>query len=430
LPINNDRSIIKTNLAIKDGTKISQTTVYQSPESKLRRSWLLLALAWLFIWLVSYRFLLPIWPDASHWLTLSGLALGYALWTLWRALPLNVRPGESSILPTLGWGNQLSMLRGLIIGLLAGFLFSPIPAMPLAWLIALLYTVASVADWLDGYVARKTDHVTELGQRLDMEFDAMGIAVVSLLAIGFGKLPFWFFTVALARYLFVFGLWWRERAGRPVYEIPPSVHRRIMAGMMMGMMTVVLWPILPAAMATIAGFIIAVPVLLGFSRDWLFASGRLNSENKRYRHLQRRLYVLTALWLPLVWRIMLTFALFHMMRQVAPWYQPQAWLDLLLSWHVPLASVLATALTVLAAVGTLFALLGFMGRLGAILLFFPIGFDIATRGLLWDNGLALVCALFVALLGSGYFSLWQPEDAFISRRGAKVETADVNTVVQ
>ncbi len=385
---------------------------------------------WLIIWLASYRLLLPVWPHALRWLILSGLALGYGLWTLLRALPFNVRPGESTLLPTLGWGNQLSLLRGLIIGLLSGFIFSTAPAMPLAWLIALLYTVASMADWLDGYVARKSNHVTELGQRLDMEFDGMGVAVVSLLAIGFGQLPLWFLSVALARYLFVAGLWWRKRQGRPVFEIPPSVHRRIMAGMLMGMMTVVLWPILPAAMATIAGFVIAIPVLLGFFRDWLFASGRLSNENQQYRHLQRWLYVLFALWLPLIWRFILTWSMVHMIQQVTPWYRPEAWQALLASWHVPQAAVLTTALTILAVVGSLFALFGFLGRLGAVLLFFPIGFDIATRGLLWDNGLALISALSIALLGSGRFSLWQPEDAFVSRRGGTKQTTPDDTAVQ
>jgi CDP-diacylglycerol--glycerol-3-phosphate 3-phosphatidyltransferase len=420
----------KTHPDIEGITKISQTTIYQSPLNKLRRNWLRLALIWLLIWLLSYRLLLPVWPNILQWLIISGLALGYSLWILWRDLALNHRPGESLLFSTVGWGNHLSMLRGLIVGLLSGFLFSPTPVMPLAWLIALLYTAATVADWFDGYVARKTNHVTELGQRLDMEFDAMSVAIVSLLAIGYGQLSPWFLSVALARYLFVFGLWWRRRAHKPVYEIPPSDHRRIMAGMMMGMMTVVLWPIVPAAMATIAGFVIAIPVLLGFCRDCLFASGRLDSDNATYRWLQHRMYVVMALWFPLLWRLLLGAAMTHILQQAMPWYRPQVWLALLASWHVPLPGVLATTLSITAVAGALFVLIGFMGRFFAILLFFPIGFDIATRDLLWDNGLALVCALCIALLGSGLFSLWQPEDAFVSqRRGAK-ETNATDPVIQ
>jgi hypothetical protein len=94
---------------------------------------------------------------------------------------------------------------------------------------------------------------------------------------------------------------------------------------------------------------------------------------------------------------------------------------------VPFAPAFTSALAALAVAGTLLVLLGFIGRLGAILLFFPIGFDIASRGLLWDNGLAVAGALFVALLGSGKFSLWQPEEAFFrQRRGeTKMELSEL-----
>ena len=389
--------------------------------TRLRHSWLRLALVWLIIWLLSYSFLLSQWPAAGRWLLLSGLTLIYGLWILWRDLPQNHRPAESMLLPTLGLGNHMSMLRGLFIGLLAGFLFSARPADALAWLIALLYTAASIVDWLDGYVARRINHATVLGQRLDMEFDALGILIVSLLAIGYGQVPVWFLSVGLARYLFVFGLWWRRRTGKPVYDIPPSIHRRIMAGMLMGFMTAVLWPIVPAAMATIFVFVITIPLLLGFSRDWLFASGRLQAANPTYRRLQRSLYLLVARWLPLLWRPLLALTMLQILQAASPWFQPQAWLDLLVSWHVPIPAALATMLSVTAVLGTILVFLGFAARLASIALFFPIGFDIATRGLLWPNGLALICALGITLFGSGRFSLWQPEERLLTRRGGEKE---------
>ena len=41
-----------------------------------------------------------------------------------------------------------------------------------------LYTITDVADFFDGYVARRADHVTELGSVLDMEFDGLGTMIV------------------------------------------------------------------------------------------------------------------------------------------------------------------------------------------------------------------------------------------------------------
>ena len=253
--------------------------------TNLRRSWLRLALTWPVVWAIGYRLLASNWPYANRWLLLSGLTLAYCLWLLWRFLPNNHRVGETAVLPTLGLGNRLTLLRGLGIGLLAGFLFSPWPQGVLAWVIALLYTAVSIADYFDGYIARKTNHATVLGSRLDMEFDGLGVLVVSLLAIGYGQLPWWFLSIGLARYLFVWGLWWRDRRGLPIFDIPPSVQRRILAGAQMGLLTVVLWPIVPAPMAIIGGTIVAVPTLFGFGRDYAIAAGWLDPANRTYNRL-------------------------------------------------------------------------------------------------------------------------------------------------
>lgn len=389
----------------------------------LQRTWLRLAIIWLLILGLGFLALSQVYPGAWRWLLLSGVVLGYCLWVLRRGLINNHRPQESTLFPTLGLGNHLSMFRALVIGLLTGFLLLPAPPESLAWIIALLYTAASIADWVDGYAARRADQLTVLGQQLDMEFDGLGVAVVSLLAVWYGQLPVWFLSVGLARYLFLFGMWWRERHENHCYDIPPSVHRRVMAGMLMGMMTVVLWPIVPAEMATLAGVVIAVPILLGFIRDWLFSAGHLQSENLAYRRIQRILYVSMARLFPPLWRLLLALSMVLILRSSMPWYRPPAWLDLLLSWHMPLPEMLATALSVTAVIGTMLIFFGFMGRFGAIILLFPIGFDIATRGLVWFNGLALVCAMCIALLGTGLLSLWQPEEAFIvSRRGGSEES--------
>ncbi len=397
-----------------------QMTVQQFSFYSLQRSWLRLALVWLIIWLAAFTLLSTWFQNAWQWLFLSGGVLIYCLWVLRRRLSLNHRPQERDLFPTFGPGNQLSLFRGLVIGLLAGFLLLPEPSVPLAWIIALLYTAASIADWTDGYVARRVDQVTVLGRRLDMEFDGLGVAVISLLAIHYGQLPFLFLIVAFARYLFLLGIWWRRRLDKPVYDLPPSVHRRVMAGMLMGMMTVVLWPIVPPQMATLAAIVMAVPLLLGFVRDWLFTAGILNGEEPAYLLIQRTLYQIMALWLPPLWRLLLAIAMVMILLAAQPWYMPQDWADLLFSWGVPLPGLFAAILSVTAVCAAIMVFLGLAGRIGAIMLLFPIGFDIATRGLVWTNGLALVCAMCLALLGSGLMSLWQPEEDFIlQRRGSK-----------
>ncbi len=368
---------------------------------------------WLAIWLLGYRFLHPHWALAERWLLLSGATLTVIWWRVRQNLALNHHPGDNRLLRELGPGNQVSLFRGLLLGLLAGFLFSPWPQGALAWVIAGLYTVVSIADALDGFIARRRNQVTTLGQWLDLEFDGLGVAIISLLAVGYGQLPAWFLSVGLARYMFVLGLKWRQYRGEIIYDMQPSNHRRILAGMLMGMMTVVLWPIVPAAMSHVAAIIIGVPVLLGFLRDWLFVSGRLSEENDVYRQVQHLAYLLLARWLPFVWRLLLIVAMAGILSTVNRWYQPAAWEALLQSWGVPGASYLTSLLVFTAVAGTIFAGLGVLGRVAAIALLFPIGFDISTQDLTWQNSLALACTLLIAFFGSGILSLWRPEETLI-----------------
>ena len=381
----------------------------------LQRTWLLVATLWLAVWLAFYAGLQGVWPEAERWLLLSGLVLGYELWVLWRNLPANHRPGESALLPSLGPGNALSLVRGLCIGLLAGFLFGPWPPGALAWVIVLLYTITDVADFLDGYVARRADHVTELGGVLDMEFDGLGTLIVILLAVSFGQLPPWYLLLGLARYLFLIGLWLRQRLGRPIADLPPSAHRRVFAGSQMGFLSVVLWPIMPRPMATVAGTLFAAATGLGFLRDWLVVSSALDPATPGYSRVQGALYRLFGVWLPPLWRLLLVISVAAVLRAGWP-LPPVAWRELLAGWGVPAAGVVAGLAAALAVVGGALVGLGVLPRLLSVALAVPIGFDIATRGLRWDNGLALVATTFIQLLGPGHFALWPAEERFMFRR--------------
>ena len=383
--------------------------------SGLHRAWLRVATLWLVVWLAFYALLRPTWPYSGRWLALSGLILAYELWTLWRSLPANHRPGESALLPSLGPGNALSLVRGLCIGLLAGFLFGPWPPGALAWVIVLLYTVTDVADFLDGYVARRADHVTELGGVLDMEFDGLGTLIVILLAVSFGQLPPWYLFLGLARYFFVIGLWLRRRLGRPIADLPPSAHRRVFAGFQMGFLSVVLWPIMPQPMAIVAGALFAAATGLGFLRDWLVVSGALNPDAPGFGRVQSAIYRLFGVWLPPLWRLLLVIAMAVVLRAGWP-LPPVAWRELLAGWGVPAAGVVAGLAAALALVGGTLVGLGVLPRLLSVALAVPIGFDIAARGLCWDNGLALVATTFIQLLGPGRFALWPAEERFVFRR--------------
>ncbi len=370
---------------------------------------------WLATWLGGYLVLAPVWQDAGRWALLAVPLLLYGLWLLWRGLPLNYREGEAAVLPSLGYGNGLTLARGLALALMSGFLFSPWPPGALAWLPMLLYTCAIIADYLDGYVARRTRHATLLGARLDMEFDGLGMLLVTLLAVNYGQLPLWYLPLGLARYFFLLGLWWRRRRRLPIYELPPSVHRRIFAGFQMGFMSAVLWPIVPPLGATIAGTIFAAATAVSFLRDWLVAAGQLDPASLAYGRWQRRIVWLTRRALPPVLRSILLATAVFLMHSLS--FPPTPWAALLAGWRLPWAEALAGAALLLFGVGAVLIALGLLGRLFSVLLVFPIAFDFISQGAGALNSVTLACVVTLMLLGTGPFSLWtQPEEHFLARR--------------
>jgi CDP-diacylglycerol--glycerol-3-phosphate 3-phosphatidyltransferase len=229
-------------------------------EARLRREWAVSTASGLGV-LAALSFARP------SSLLVSVAVWAFCCWQLFRALPENRRPGEEALLPTLGGPTHLTLIRGLLIALVAGFFFEPRVAAP-------AYTAAALLDCLDGRLARRQNRETGLGSRLDMETDALGILVASLAGIATGKLPPWYLAIGLARYLFVLGIEWRRLRRVPVGDLDPSRWRRILAGMQMGFLSVALWPEVPASLSRSAAYAFGGATLVFFARDWFVVSSR------------------------------------------------------------------------------------------------------------------------------------------------------------
>lgn len=379
----------------------------------LRRRWLLTVGLFAVALIATHLWLREVWTPAraGGWLVFAALVAAVELALFWRILPQNHPPGKpQQLLPTLGYGTTLTLLCGFLLALVAGFLFAPRPAGLLAWLPALLYTLARVVDYVDGYVARITDHETELGSILDMELDGLGVLIAVLLGIQYGALPLWYLPLALSRQLFVAGIWWRKRRGLPVYEMTPSANRRIVAGYQTGFISVALWPIFGPPVAPLAAVVFALPLIASFLRDWLVVSGEIDPAQPAYRKWRARLKDLIEGWLPTVARLGGTVLAVAILVQYLPVWEA-AWADRgALLWGVDRLAVLAT-------VATVAYLFGVLGRLAALPLLALAWVDISVRGLDWqDNVWLLICAAIVTHVGSGYFAMWQPEEEILHRR--------------
>ncbi len=390
------------------GTASSSDSQQAAHLARLRRRWWLVAGLYALAAGLSFAALrgLGLAAPGWRWVLPVALVMGCTLALVRRSLPDNHRRGETAIFPTFGAANAVTLLRGCLLGVFAGFLLLPQPAGGLAWLPVIVYTAAALTDFVDGYLARVTNRATLLGQRLDIEFDSLGALLAVSVAVAYGQLPAWAVLMGLARYLYVAGLAWRRRRGLPIYDPPSSIHGRIVAALFMSFAAVALWPALDPAASRFAAIWFALPLAASFGRDWLIASGHIDPASPGYRAALGRLHRLLTRRLPVLLRalaaasfVWLAAAALGQPSGLGP--QPSAALAL-----------------VLGAIGCISVLLGLEARLGALLLLFPAEASIAAAGLSPVNGLLTACAITLLHTGGGDGALWRPSDRlFLQRLG-------------
>jgi len=388
----------------------------QPPLTSLRLRWAIAALCSGLFLAGGYRLLAFEWQPgyAARWLLQTGAAIIYLLWVLWRSLEYNIRNGETGLLAEFGAGNTMTVFRGILIAGLSGFLLLPRPSGWLAWAPGVLFTAAGLSDFLDGYLARVTNHATRMGEILDISFDSLGMLAAALLAVQYGQVPVWYLLVAVARYLFLMGIWLRKRRGLPVYDLPPSIRRRAFAGVQMGFLFFVLLPVFSPPYTYIAAFVFAVPFLIGFLIDWLIVSGHLAGQASA-RPLSRQQRANTVLnWLPTGLR---SIAAVLITGQIALWFQNYPVLASLgAQMGISYAPAVVYIIGLAQAAVMVFLLLGASGRISAIVGLVLLSLQQMSTSLTPIQITLIMLYAAILYLGTGPLSLWKPEDRWIYRR--------------
>ena len=399
--------------------------------SRLRKKWIGLVFLQILLVTAGSWLLVTLWNERAvyQWLILASLGSAVFFAYLWRHLPKNHLPVTTQLLPTFGPGNLLTIARGMLLVLLGGFLFSPLPPGRLAYLPGLLYAIASFADIFDGYLARISNQQTRLGEELDLNLDGLGLLIASFLLVWYGQVPAWYLLVGLARYLFLFGIWWRRRAGKPVYPLSESSARRPFAGAQMGFAAVMLFPIFSPPGTYLAAALFAIPFLVGFLLDWLAVSGFFSSNLIQQNFLREKstevnkstrttdYKQMLKKWLPLMVRMVLAVLLIiwlfenarlliasldsTVIRQQLANIPPAIWIGLLL---------------LLMCGGLVLGAFGAAGRAAALLVLFGLGMYLEIFELGLMEILIVLAATGMFYLGSGSYSIWIPERKIITRR--------------
>ncbi len=188
-----------------------------------------------------------------------------------------------------GWANRITLARGTLLAALGVFLFVPEPAGTGSWIPAVLYAVAAAADYLDGYVAKRTDTRTEMGAILDGHLDGIGILISLSLAVQYGRLPAPFLVLGLAKPLYFLYITIHTWAGGQTRGLPPSYMRRRLAGFLMGLAAAVLVPGIDSNTAIVGATLVGTPFMAGFLRDALAVSMRLDTRNPVYQTWKGRI---------------------------------------------------------------------------------------------------------------------------------------------
>lgn len=81
------------------------------------------------------------------------------------------------------------------------------PTSQARWICLAIFLVAAGTDWLDGYLARKLNQVSDLGKFLDPLVDKLLVLAPLLALIELGQIPAWGVFLILARELAIAG--WR-----------------------------------------------------------------------------------------------------------------------------------------------------------------------------------------------------------------------------
>ncbi len=217
--------------------------------------------------------------DDSRWVLGAMLALALLVWRIRTAIARE--PGKLPEACYPGLANQVTVFRGLLVSLLAGFLLADPPEGSAAWFPTILYSATLILDVLDGFLARLRRETSAFGAFLDRDLDAWGTLIGILLAVFYGRLPVWCIGTGMAYYLFAIGQWRRERRGLPLHPLPPSRYRRHVAAVQSLFIALALWP--PALLPEYGwpAALVMIPVLAGFVRDWLTVSRDLPALSRR-----------------------------------------------------------------------------------------------------------------------------------------------------
>ena len=100
--------------------------------------------------------------------------------------------------------NKITLFRVICIPVFIIFMYMNGVAME--WAALIVYVLGSISDFVDGYIARKYNMITDFGKFMDPLADKMLVITAMLMFVGQGRMPAWVLALVITREFAVSGL--------------------------------------------------------------------------------------------------------------------------------------------------------------------------------------------------------------------------------
>ena len=172
------------------------------------------------------------------------------------------------IFSKMGWANRITLMRvGAIIPIL---ILVHNPNVYTCWIAMILFALAAISDFVDGYIARKEKQVTNFGKFLDPLADKLLTIAAMTMLCQWGMMPAWALMIVLTREFAVTGL--RLVAVGKGKVIAAGWSGKIKtASTMIGLCALMALPTVPWLAMVVNGVIIVTTVYSGieyFVQNW------------------------------------------------------------------------------------------------------------------------------------------------------------------
>ena len=171
---------------------------------------------------------------------------------------------------TLNLPNSVTLLRILLIPVFVWLYLEPTPERTL-WA-GLVFGAAAFTDFLDGYLARRSGQITNLGKLLDPVADKLLVASGLILLVQAQQVGVWLAIVMIARELIVTGA--RAVAAKEGFIVPAdSLGKLKVVGQIGGILCLILqgaWPELKSFLSSVGIMLLYMALVLSLVSGWRY----------------------------------------------------------------------------------------------------------------------------------------------------------------